>query len=98
MLSGAQKTELRFYCGYSVLDEDSPVARAISALDSRPDSLPIILRELEVCKGIDGDLKKVPTLAMATQDGAIQLRAHYTLSVLQHQGRQAAGRRPNRNR
>lgn len=91
-LTDTQKAEVRFYCGYSVLDNASAISRAIDGLDANAAAATLVLTELETCKRIDAQLREVGVLSKAIRDGAIELRAHYTLGVLQAQGRQAAMR------
>lgn len=93
MLDATQKAEILFYLGYPILEDAGPAIRALNSLDSRPEADALILAELATCKSLDQVIRqKVPLLALAAQDGAIQLRGHYTLGVLQAAGRQAAGR------
>lgn len=93
MLDATQKAEILFYLGYSILEDDGPVIRGLNSLDTRPQADALILAELQTCKAVDRVIReKVPVVSLAAQDGAIQLRGAYTLSVLQATGRQAVGR------
>lgn len=91
-LTATQKAEIRFYCGYSVLDASGSIARAVDGLDTNEAAATLVIGELENCRRIDAQLREVGVLAKAIRDGAIELRGHYTLGVLQAQGRQAATR------
>ena len=92
MLDATQKAKVLFYLGYSILEDNGPAIRALNSLDTRPEADPIILAELVNCEEADAAIRKVRTIALAIQDGAIQLRGHYSLSALQALGRQATGR------
>jgi hypothetical protein len=93
MLDLAQKTQLLMYLGYSVREDDGDAIRALNALDTRPQGDALILAELQFCEAVDRTIReKVLAIALAIQDGAIQLRGAYTLATLQAAGRQSVGR------
>jgi hypothetical protein len=92
MLDAAQKADLLFFLGYSVREDDGDAIRAINALDTRPQGDARILAELQTCDAVRRTInEKLLAIALATQDGAIQLRGAYSLGTLQALGRQAVG-------
>jgi hypothetical protein len=93
MLDATQKAKIVFYLGYSILEDSGPVVRQLNALDTRPEADAPILAELQTCEAIDRTLReKLLAIALAIQDGAIQLRGAYSLATLQAFGRQSVGR------
>jgi len=91
MLTATQQFEVRMYLGYPAQDgSDSGVQRAFNTLPDGADVL--IERELVNCRYYDEQIRKVPVLAKAITDGAIELRASYTLGTLQSLGAMAVGR------
>lgn len=92
-LSDAQKELVRQYTGRSSVDEDSDLERTFASVAARPASEVTVLRLVADCEAVDKQIRDfILTLALATQDGSIELRAAYSLSVMQAVGRQASGR------
>lgn len=81
--SATEKTKMLYYLGYSVFEDDGPAMRAINSLDAKePVAGSIIRGILERLDKLQCEIQEVSLLSVAIQDGSIQLRADYTLSVL----------------
>jgi hypothetical protein len=90
--TASQQSSIRFYLGYSDLDDNGPLQRAIDTVGDRATAVPLITAELQRCVDIDTQLLKAYTTALAITDGSIQLRVHYQIAALARLGRQAVGR------
>lgn len=91
-LSAQQMSDIRYYTGYSYNEDNGPLQRALDGLSSRPEAEPRIVADLDELAAIDAQIRKVRVIAMATQDGAVQTRGAYSLSVIRSMGRQLVGR------
>lgn len=91
-LSDDEKVQIRYVLGYSIFEDGGPSQRAIDSLSAYPAAEPIVRELLLDIASCDARLKQSRVTALATQDGAIQTRAAYSLAVLRSHGRQAVGR------
>lgn len=91
-LTELEKTKCLFYLGYSIFEDNGPAMRALSSLDAKPLAGVFIRPILAELERIDCQVKEVAVLAKAIADGSVQVRAHYTLSVLYKMGRTQVGR------
>ena len=92
-LTDAQKELVKLYTGRATLTDDSDVLFALRELEAKPAAEPVVLQAIADCESASTQIRTyIPTLALAAQDGAIQLRAAYTLGTLQAFGRMASGR------
>lgn len=88
-----EKARIIFYLGYSGFEDNGPAMRAINSLDSKEATMGFVVREmLDKLQDIDRQIHETIPLSMATQDGPIQLRAHYTLEHLWRLGRSYVNR------
>lgn len=86
--TGQEKTRLLYYLGYSLFEDDGPAMRAIHGLDSKEEVAGPIIRDLMASiEDVLCQVRKTIPLSMATKDGSIELRAHYTLDHLWRLGR-----------
>ena len=91
-LSEAKKELLRLYTGRSLIDQDSDLERTLRA-EFRPTAEATLVKLLDDCEAVDAQIRDyVLKLALATQDGAVQIRAGYSLGVMQATGRMASAR------
>lgn len=91
-LSALEKARVLFFLGYSVFEDDGPAVRSLNSLDSKPLAEAFIRPILEKLDKIDADIFATRPLAKAIRDGSVELRAHYTFSLLARLGRQQVGR------
>jgi hypothetical protein len=88
-----EKARIIFYLGYSGFEDNGPAMRAINSLDSKEPTMGFIIRELlDKLQDIDRQIHETIPISMATQDGPIQVRAHYTLDHLWRLGRSYVNR------
>lgn len=77
-----------FFLGYSVFEDNGPAMRSINSLDVKEaiagPTIRSLLRDLRIVKD---QLMGTVELAQAIEDGAIKVRAHYTLDHLCRLGR-----------
>ena len=91
-LTEAQKEQLRIYTGRSLIDQDSDLERMLRVA-LRPTAEAAIAALLDDCAAVDAQIRDyILKLALAVQDGAIQIRAAYSLGVMQARGRMASNR------
>jgi len=91
-LTDQDKTQIRYLLGYSVLENNSDIVRAINSMDAQPTAEPVIRAILAEIAQIDASISNVKQLAVAIQDGSVQLRASYSLGVLRSMGREQVRR------
>lgn len=88
----AQKEQIRVYTGRSLIDQDSDLERTLRGA-FRATAEAAVLKLVADCEAVDTQIRDyILKLALATQDGAVQLRAGYSLGVMQATGRIASGR------
>lgn len=90
--TATQQSSIRFYLGYSDLDDNGPLQRAIDTIGERATAVTLVTAELQRCVDVDTQLLKAYVTALAITDGSIHLRVHYQISAIARLGRQAAGR------
>jgi hypothetical protein len=90
-LTDFEKTQALFFLGYSVFEDDGPAIRAFNSLPSQPLAGDFIRPMLSQIETLRCEIFSIRPLTKAIQDGAIQLRAHYTFKVLCAMGRQLVG-------
>jgi hypothetical protein len=87
-----EKTRILFFLGYSVFEDNGPAMRAINSLDSKEANAGFIIRDqLQKIDDVRTQIHQTMPLAKAIKDGSIELRAHYTLALLQKMGRDYVG-------
>lgn len=91
-LSDQDKTQIRYLLGYSVLENNSDIVRAINSMDAQSTAEPVIRGILAELAAIDASISNVKNLAVAIADGSVQLRAAYSLGVLRSMGREQVRR------
>lgn len=91
-LTDLEKAKVAFFLGYSVFEDDGPEVRSLNSLAARPLAGDFIRPILDKLERIDVDIFSIRPIAKAIKDGAIELRANYTFSVLCRMGRQLVGR------
>jgi hypothetical protein len=88
-LDGTQRARIRKYLGWEARfhQVQQDLEQALDAIAVFPDDEVEVLAELQRCIETDEQILKVRTTALAIQDGAIHLRAHYQLGVLRSIGK-----------